>query len=88
LQISPQDQPMSGNETMNRSEDQSLMIMAPATARDGARLSRYTCVSSSFVVQMAASAAGIGPYRTFFRERPAIASACYRAADMRDRCRG
>jgi hypothetical protein len=88
LQVSRHDQPMCGNETMDHSDNRSLITLTPAKARSSDSLSRDIRVPAPFLVQMAASHAGIGPYRTHFREEPALALARYRATEVLDRYRG
>ena len=72
---------------MNHSDNKNLMIITPAKAREEVHLTHDVRVSSPFIVQMAASHAGIGPYQTYFREEPDFATACYRATDMMGRSR-
>lgn len=70
---------------MDQSNNRSLITLTPAKARSDGDLFRDIRVPATFLVQLAASHAGIGPYRTRFREGPEIASARYRATDMSDR---
>lgn len=70
---------------MELSNNLNLMTISPAGAREKVHFSHNIRISSPFIVQMAASHAGIGPYRTYFREGPDVASARYRATDMSDR---
>jgi hypothetical protein len=72
---------------MDHKDHRALATIKPAEARARVHHTRDIRVSSPFIVQMAASHAGIGPYRTYFREGPEIATARYRAADMSDRNR-
>ena len=73
---------------MQTSSTKALAVLTQPAGQTRHHLSRDIRVSAPFIVQLAASHAGIGPFRTHFRERPAIALACYQAADMSDRSRG
>ena len=71
---------------MRNSESRALVVTG-AAGRARPDLTRNVRAPAPFIVQLAASHAGIGPYRTRFREVPAIALASYRTVEMSDRSR-
>ena len=72
---------------MQNSDSRALIVTAKAAGPPRPGRPRDIRVSAPFIVQLAASHAGIGPYRAYFREGPVIALALYRATDMSDRGR-
>jgi hypothetical protein len=69
---------------MQTSESRTALI-AGASERQRPAAPGHWRIPSPFIVQLAASHAGIGPYCTRFREGASVATACYRVTDMSDR---
>lgn len=62
-------------------------LLGQDEARSEAARSPHLMIPSSFIVQVAASHAGIGPYGKGGRDGFAAAATCYRAVDLSDRLR-